>query len=43
MVGAVQFRFKYFHLEYCWLSVLLWFIVFLIWCWKVCVGCVLMV
>ena len=44
MVGAERYRFMYFHLESCGMSVLLWFIiVFLIWFWKVFVGSVLMV
>jgi len=31
MIGAEGFRYKYFHLESCGMSVVLWFIVILIW------------
>ena len=43
ILGTEGFRFMYFHLESCGLSVLLWFTVFLIRFWKIFVGSVLIV
>jgi hypothetical protein len=43
IIGAEGFRFGYIHLNLVGLSVLPWFIVFLIWFWNVFVGSMLMV